>query len=124
MPVYSLTIVHYLTLKSVLGQGFYEGSCTKYIFMHTMSWKKTSPLLAEGINLPGINCISQQFALYVSCVTCCRLAVVSHFSFHCSRISAWQNMSPCILFPLETYTQRSTNSRHCCDLDRADLHLS
>lgn len=42
------------------------------------SWKRTRPFLAVGINLSVMNYISQQFVLCVSCITCCRLAVMSH----------------------------------------------
>lgn len=45
---------------------------------HGNSWKRTRLLLAVGINLSVMNCISQQFVMCVSCITRCHLAVMSH----------------------------------------------
>jgi len=45
---------------------------------HGNSWKRTRPFLAVGTNVSVMNCISQQFVVCVSCITCCRLAVMSH----------------------------------------------
>lgn len=88
---------------------------------HGNSWKRTRPFLAVRINLSVMNRISQQFVLCVSCITCCRLAVMSHL-LQLPRLG--KAMSLHSLFPGETCTQSSGKSGHCCARNRTDLHLS